>query len=172
MLGEQGKLCGFDLLLVVARDGHEVERDFVELGQRASGLVVADDEREVAAELACLVAMQQIDEAVMILRDEESDVLLRLGELDAPVHLEVVRDGREGGAEGCFGEAGGFGDELDAHEEEAKFDVLMLVGVEDVDVVTLDQKVDDGDDDSLAVGTIDEEDCGFGIRIGHDFPRE
>jgi len=36
-----------------------VERNAVEVGQRASGLVVADDEREVAAELARLVAMQR-----------------------------------------------------------------------------------------------------------------
>ena len=98
----------------------------------------------------------------MILRDEEGDVLLGVGELDAPVHLEVAGDGLEGRAECGFGEAGGFGGELDAHEEEAKLDILMLVGVEDVDVVTRDEEVDDGGDDSLAVGTIDEQDCGFG----------
>ena len=137
----------------------------MELGQRASGLVVADDEREVAAELACLVAMQQIDEAVVILRDEEGDVLLGVGELDAPVHLELAGDGLEGRAECGFGEAGGFGDELDAHEEEAKLDILMLVGVEDVDVVALDQEVDDGDDNSFAVGTVDKQDCDLGV--GH-----
>jgi len=107
---------------------------------------------------------------VVILRDEEGDVLLRLGELDAPVHLEVARDGRKGGAECGFAEACGVGGELDAHEEEAKLDILMLVGVEDVDVVTLDEEVDDGGDDSLAVRTVDEEDCDFGI--GHGFQRE
>ena len=56
-------------------------------------------------------------------------------ELDAPVHLELARDGREGGAECGLVETGGIGGELDAHEEEAEFDILVLVGVEDVDVV-------------------------------------
>jgi len=38
----------------------------------------------------------------------------------------------------------------------------MLVGVKDVDVVSIDEEVDDGDDDALAVGAVDEEDGGFG----------
>ena len=67
-------------------------------------------------------------------------------------------------------EAGGVGGELDTHEEEAKLDILMLVGVEDVDVVTLDEKVDYGGDDSLAVGTVDEQDGDLGI--GHGLQRE
>ena len=62
-------------------------------------------------------------------------------------------------------EAGGVGGELDAHEEEAELDILMLVGVEDVDVVASDEKIHDGGDDSLAVGTVDEQDGDLGI--GH-----
>ena len=84
-----------------------------------------------------------------------------VGELDAPVHAELGGDGREGGAEGGFVEAGRVGGELDAHEEEAGFDILMLVGVEDVDVVGVDEEVDDGDDDALAVGAVDEQDGGL-----------
>ena len=99
-------------------------------GRAAS--VVADDEREVAAELAGLVAQQQVGQAVQILRDEERDVLLSVGELDAPVHLELARDGVEGRAKCGFAEASGVGGELDADEEEAELDVLMLVGVQDV----------------------------------------
>ena len=166
MFGEQGKLRGFDLRLVFARDGHEVEGDFVEVGQRARGLVVADDERKVAAELAGLVAQQQVGQAVQVLRDEERDVLLGVGELDAPVHLELARDGVEGGAKCGFAEAGGVGGELDAHEEEAKLDILMLVGVQDVDVVAGNEKIHDGGDDSLAVGTVDEQDCDLGLGFG------
>jgi len=100
----------------------------VEVGQRARGLVVADDQCHVAAELACLVTKQQVGEAVQILGDEEGDVLLRVGELDAPVHLEVAGDGPEGRAKCGFREARGVCGELDAHEEEAKLDVLVLVG--------------------------------------------
>ena len=143
----------------------------MEVGQRARGLVVADDEREVAAELAGLVAQQQVREAVQILRDEEGDVLRGGCELDAPVHLEFGRWARR--PRGMrLREACGVGGELDADKEEAKLDVLMLVGVEDVDVVALDQEIDDGGDDSLAVGTVDEEDGDLGIRIGHGFQGE
>jgi hypothetical protein len=39
--------------------------------------------------------------------------------------------------EGGFVEVGGVGGELDAHKEQAGLDVLMLVGVEDVDVVAV-----------------------------------
>jgi len=39
--------------------------------------------------------------------------------------------------------------------------------VEDVDVVARDEEVDDGGDDSLAVGTVDEQDGD--LWIGHDF---
>jgi hypothetical protein len=95
----------------------------------------------LAAEFAGLVAMEQVGEAVRVLRDEEGDVLEVVGELDAPVHAELLGDGREGGAEGGLVEAGRVGGELDAHEEEAELDVLVLVGVEDVDVVLLTRKL-------------------------------
>ena len=61
---------------------------------------------------------------------------------------------------------------LEQQAMEAKLDILMLVGVEDVDVVALDQEVDDGGDDSLAVGAVDEQDGDLWIRIGHGFQGE
>jgi len=61
----------------------------VELGERAGVFVVADDEGQVGAEFAGLVAMEEVGEAVRVLRDEEGDVLELVGELDAPVHAEL-----------------------------------------------------------------------------------
>ena len=60
----------------------------------------------LAAEFAGLVAVEQVGEAVQVLRDEEGDVLRGVGELDAPVHAELAGDGREGGAEGGLVEVG------------------------------------------------------------------
>ena len=60
VLGEKRELRGFDRELGGGRDGHEVEWDAVELGERAGVLVVADDHCEIAAELAGLVALQQV----------------------------------------------------------------------------------------------------------------
>jgi len=160
--GQERELRGFDLGLGGGRDRQVVERDAVELGEGAGVFVVADYEGEVAAELAGAMAVEQIDQAVRVLRDEEGDILHVVGELDAPVHAELSGDGGKGGAEGGLVEAGRVGGELDAHEEEGELDILMLVGVEDVDVVGLDQEVDDSDDDALAVRAVDEQDGGFG----------
>ena len=73
----------------------------MELGERRVVFVVGDDEGEIAAELAGAVAVEEVGEAVEIVRDEEGDVLRGVGELDAPVHAELRGDGREGGAEGA-----------------------------------------------------------------------
>jgi hypothetical protein len=158
-------LCGFDCGLGGGRNRQVVEGNVVELGEGSGFFVVGEDEREVAVELAGAMAVEEVDETVGILRDEEGDVLDFVRELDAPVHAELGGDGREGGAEGGFVEVGGVGGELDAHEEESEFDVLVLVGVEDVDVVGVDEEIDDGDDDALAVGAVDEQDGG--LRGGH-----
>src|ERR1035437_4617293 len=60
--------------------------------------------------------------------------------------------------------------ELGAHEEERGFDILVLVGVEDVDVVLIDEEVDDGDDDAFAVRAVDEQDGGLGGGHGSRIP--
>jgi hypothetical protein len=54
------------------------------------------------------------------------------------------------------------GGERDAHEEETKLDILMLIGVENIGVVLLHQKVGNGGDETFAVGTVDEKNGGFG----------
>ncbi len=54
------------------------------------------------------------------------------------------------------------GGKLDAHEEEAKLDILMLVGVEDIGVVLLHKKIGNGGDETFAVGAVDEENGGLG----------
>src|SRR5665213_4412474 len=105
---------------------------------------------------------------MQVLRGEDRDVARHVGELDAPVHAELLRQRFEGGAEGGPVEAGGLGREFHTHEEESQFHILMLVGIEDVDVVVLDEKIDDGDDDALAVGAIDKEYGGPGHGHDHD----
>jgi len=45
----------------------------------------------------------------------------------------------------------------------------VLVGVEDVDVVGVNEEVDDGDDDALAVRAVDEQDGVFGFGFGIGF---
>jgi hypothetical protein len=66
--------------------------------------------------------------------------------------------------ERCFVAVEVVGGELDTHEEETKLHILVLIGVEDVGVVLLNQKVGDGGDKAFAVGAVDEENGGLGHR--------
>ena len=76
---------------------------------------------------------------------------------------QFMRNSCARGSEGSDGnvdssvKAGGLGRKLHTHEEKRKLDILMLIGIEDVDVVILNKKIDDGDDNALTVGAIDEE---------------
>ena len=65
--GEQRELLRFDGRPSVARHRHVVERNAVEVGEGPRGLVVADDERDVGAELTGLVAVEEIGQTVQIL---------------------------------------------------------------------------------------------------------
>src|SRR5665213_1516797 len=105
---------------------------------------------------------------MQVLRDEDRDIARHVGELDAPVHAELSRQRLEIRAETSLVEAAGLGRKLHAHEEEAEFHVLVLIGIEDVDVVILDEEIDDGDDDAFAVGAIDQEYGGPGHGHDHD----
>ena len=133
-----------------------MKRYAVELGECAGILMVADDEFQIAVKLARLVTLQQVRQAVQVLRDEERNILRHASKLDAPVHMERLCHRREGSPEAGLIKAGGRGGELDPHEKEAKFGILVLVRVQDVHVVALHQKVDDRRDQPLAVGAVDQ----------------
>lgn len=136
----------------------------MEVGQCFCGFVVADDKREVAGKLSGLVAVEQVGQAVEVMGDEDGDVLGRSGEGEAPVHPELLGQWREGCEECRFVTLKIVGGELDTHEEESKLYILVLIGVEDVGVVLLNQKVGDRGDEAFAVGAVDEENGGLGHR--------
>ncbi len=95
-------------------------RDFVKVGQGLVVGVIGDDERDLAGEFAALVTVEEIDEAVVVLRNQNDHARAMGGLRQAPLHLELFGDGRE-----MFGEVGEvfigeinvevFGVELDAH---------------------------------------------------------
>jgi hypothetical protein len=111
------------------------------------------------------MAVEQVGQAVEIVGDEDGDVAGRSGEGEAPVHLELLGERGEGGAEVRFIAMGVVGGELDTHEEEAELDVLMLVGIEDVRVALLHEKVGDGGDETFTVGAVDEKNGGLGHGV-------
>ena len=128
--------------------------------------MVADDERDVARQLAALVAIEQIDQAMVVLRDEQRDAVRQRGQLQPPAHRESLGQRGELARElrGIEGEVRQV--PFDAHEEQLALRVLVLVGVEDVGVVPV-QELADGGDDAFAVRAIDQQDG----SVLHDGPR-
>ena len=60
---------GLPFILLCDRD--DGVWDFVEVGDRLVVRVIGDDQRDVAGKFAALVSIQEIDEAVVIFRDQD-----------------------------------------------------------------------------------------------------
>ena len=99
---------------------------------------------------------------MQVLGYKDSDLLRNVGEVDAPVHGVLLGDRREDGAETGLVATRGVGHEFDAHKKEAEGSVLVLIGIEDVDVVTLHKEVGDRGDKAFAVRAVDQKDSGLG----------
>ena len=151
---------------------------FVEAREVGAVGVVGDDEGNASGELVLAVAVEEVREAMQVLRDEDSNAGLAARCVQAPMHEEAAGDGGESGLKGReveaglsgiagvagVGVAGGavagvFELPLDAHEEETLCSVLVLIRVEDICAVRKEQ-ARDGGDKAFAVRAGDEEDGG------------
>ena len=167
VLAEEGELAALGLGFVVFGDGEEKERDAIEVGDALIVGMIGDDEGDVAAELAALMAVKEVLQAMVVLGDEDGEARTLGGEGETPIHLEVAGDGGEVGGEVGERECEVGDVELDAGEEEAGGLVAVLVIGENVAVVFEDE-VGDGGDDAFGVGTGDEKDGG----VVHGFIRK
>ncbi len=112
----------------------EVERNAELLGDGAQRVVVADDERDVAHQLAGAVTQEQVVETVVGLRDEDRDALADVCRVQAQARLGArggVSDRTVQGLEQP-GAGRARAREADALEELARDCVGVLIGVEDV----------------------------------------
>ncbi len=160
----------FGFFFVFFTDRNYCVRDFVKV---CDGLVVGmigNDQRNVADEFAAVMAIEKINEAVIVLRDENNHALLVRRQGEPPVHLEFVSDRGKMLAE--VGEVPiGYVDvkisgiEFDPHEEQAGFFVGVFVGMEDVAAVAIDE-IGNGGDFAFGVGAGDEEDGGGSHVVG------
>jgi len=153
------------LLLVFFGDRDNGVRNFVEISNGLIVGMVGNDERDFAGEFAALMAIEQIDEAVVVFRNQDDHAGTMRGLRETPLHLKFLGDGRELLAEvskSLIGEIDVevFGIELDAHQEESGFLVGVFVGVQDVAAVAVDEVGNSGDF-AFAVRTGDEEDGGI-----------
>ncbi len=142
--GQPGLLRG---LVAVDRQVHE--RDAEEgAGRRGVG-VVADDEREVGDELAGAVPGQQVEQAVLLLADQQRDPGEPLGEAQLHLHREGLADLAEGVQDAVVGEVEAVELELDPLEEQPLVVVGVLVDLDDVGAVA-GQELRHGRDDARA----------------------
>ena len=176
------------LLGLVARGSghrHVFERNSVERCQTLHIAVVGDDEGNLAEQFARAPAVQQIGHAVQILRTEEGHARQRGAGGQLPAHVQLRGQRGKGGPKAlqieasrrrrdrgrllgrdaaglCVRKTGTAVRQapLDAHEEEAQFVVLVLVGVEDVGAAFIEQRRD-ARHQALAVRAIDEQNGGI-----------
>ena len=112
------------------------------------------------AQFAALMPVEQVDQAVVVLRDEERDAVRQRSDRSSRQRIcEALGDRGELARELVEVEVEVGEVPLDAHEEQAALGVLVLVGVQDVGVVAVEELADGGDD-PLAVGAVDEQDGG------------
>src|SRR5580658_5411223 len=109
------------------------------------------------AQLSRLVALQNIHQAMQMLRDKYGHARSLVHQLELPIHLEFGRENLELLAKLLDVES--VQRPLDAHKKEPSIVILMLVGVNDVRSVTV-QKASDPGDEALAVRAGDQHDGG------------
>ena len=121
--------------------------------------VVGDHQRNVAVQLARLVPVEQVGEAVVVLRNQNAHARTPLAFGQPPAHLKAR--GNRGELIGQLVQAhvhpGGI--ELHPHQEQAGLGVAMLVGVQNVSIVAEDE-IGDHRHQTLAVRATDQQHCG------------
>jgi hypothetical protein len=118
--------------------------------------VVADDDRDVAPELARAMAIEQVDEAVLVAGDEDRRPRPVGRILDAIVHPESIDERLKRGCKGGVADVESFEVELHPHEETALLVVAVLGGIEDVRAV-LEEEARDRRDQAFRVWAIHKE---------------
>ena len=119
--------------------------------------VVGDHQRNLGIKLAGLPSPEQVDQAMPLLRDQDRHALGAIGEADPPVHAVLARQRGERGVELVPAQAEALALDLHPHEERAVGWIAhILVGAQDVPVVQGDE-AGDRRDQTLVVGTIDQE---------------
>ncbi len=134
----------------------------MEVCQWPRRLVIADDQRKVTAKLSRLVTVEQVCQAVEVMGDEDGNILRRGREGEPPVHLKFLGQRSEGGVKVGLVAMDIVGGELDAHKKESKLDILVLIGIKNIGVVLLNQKVGDSGHETFTVGAVDQKSGGLG----------
>ena len=152
---KEADLLGFRLDAGGGGDRDVFNANVVEGRQGLDIAMIGDDDSDFTSQFAGAGAIKQVSDAVQILRAEEGYAWTLTDAAELPVHREI--GGHRGESLNKLNEAF-FREErpLDAHEEETKGVILVLISVEDVGVLLVEEARDAGDQ-AFLVGAINEE---------------
>src|SRR6185312_3332295 len=86
---QQPHLLLFHLLPRGGADRQIRERHLIKLRQPTRCFMVAYDKRQVAGELSTLMTVEEICQAMKIMRDEDCHILRRFRKGETPIHSEL-----------------------------------------------------------------------------------
>jgi hypothetical protein len=122
--------------------------------------VVADDQSELGGQLTGPLPQQQVEQAMVVLRNEDRGPRVVESIRDAPVHREAIRDLRNRRLQASAIGVQLRHVELDALEELARYRIGVLIRVEDVGAVPI-QDLGQRGDQAFAIGAADEQGGGL-----------
>ena len=114
-----------------------MKRNAVKIGQIAPNLVIADYQGNITGEFLIFMPVQEISQAVIVLRNEQRNAEWHFRINSAPGHLEA--GGNWGKARLEFSHAQiEFGQvPFDTHQKKIGFTILMLIGVDNIGIVAV-----------------------------------
>ena len=149
-------------------NGDVLKRYAVKGGELLRLPMVGHDNCYLAGEFTGTPSIQQVGDAVQILRTKECYARALLDKMELPSHIEFCCEDSEGISKDLKITATGGECPLNAHEEEAKFVVLVLVRVEDVGALRVEEARDAGYE-ALLVGAVDEKNSSVVGNFSHRF---
>src|SRR6266576_874496 len=132
MLADERDLLLFRFALVLFGYGNDEERNLIKVRERLIVGVVRNDQRDIAVQFPDFVAIQQIDRAMVVLRNQDCHLLALAGLRQTPIHVELLGNRAEllGDLREWDVEIGGV--KLHAHQEPRRLCVGVFVRVQDI----------------------------------------
>jgi hypothetical protein len=151
---EQIDLLRFHLEFVHGRKREMMEGNTVEGSEGLCVWMIADDEGYIARQFSNLVAVQQVNQTMLVARNEERNPQAVSGPGQPPYHTEFVGQAGKLLTEGGFVEVEPVERPLDPHEKLSCFVVLVLVRMQYVAAMGV-KELGNGGHQTGAVGAID-----------------
>src|ERR1700740_933670 len=136
---EQIDLLDLGLGFVFLGDRNVVERHAVKIGVMLGVQVIADDQGKLTGKFPVTLSIQQIHEAVIVLRNKNRDAWSVIAQADDPIHAKLVRNGAKGAVKVFQVQSESLEVPFDAREVVALFTGLMLLEMQDIAVVSVDK---------------------------------